>query len=63
MAHHQNNLSELAYASSRWNAIPGGPTAPVERAHSDRARSGSSGPHEFSQSLPFSLWGVAWLNP
>ena len=30
---------------SLGKGIRGGPTAPVERAHSDRARSGSSGPH------------------
>jgi hypothetical protein len=31
-----------------WKGIRGGPTAPVERAHSDCGRSGSSGPHGLS---------------
>ncbi len=47
---------------SLWKSLPGGPTAPIEGAHSDLARSGSSGPHWFSR-YTFFLLGVAWLNP
>ena len=45
---------------SLWKGIRDGLTAPVERAHSDRARSGSRGPHGFLN-LFFSLLGGGLL--
>ncbi len=43
-----------------WNGTRGGPTAAVERAHSDRARSGSTGPprvsfHSYTHSDAYSF--------
>ncbi len=51
-----------------WNGARGGPTAAVERAHSYRARSGSTGPsrvpfHSYTHSGAYSFPASFSANP